>query len=185
MAKLIACGPLSDETEEALHLNYKGGMLKDFLRTNDFAIQLQESNRQLRARIATLEKDNGDLILDNSHYVDDNTKLLNEAEALRDKIAALRSKEATMPERRHCACKFSSGGVPNQLCQWHLLFIEQQIAKSQEATVMECAEACDKIIAERTAIASRGDEGAAYEADWTRSIKAAILSRFGLKGERE
>lgn len=89
MAKLIACGPLSDETEEALHLNYKGGMLKDFLRTNDFAIQLQESNRQLRARIATLEKDNGDLILDNSRYVDDNTKLLNEAEALRDKIAAL------------------------------------------------------------------------------------------------
>lgn len=63
MAKVIACGPLSEETEEALNLHYTGGMLKDFIRTNDFAIQLQESNRQLRteneslrARVAALEK---------------------------------------------------------------------------------------------------------------------------------
>ncbi len=57
MAKLIACGPLSEETEEALMLRYTGGMLKDFIRTNDYAVQLQESNRQLRATVAALERD--------------------------------------------------------------------------------------------------------------------------------
>lgn len=58
----------------------------------------EAENDQLRARIATLEKDNGDLILDNSRYVDDNTKLLNEVEALRTKLAA-----AVSEEREACA----------------------------------------------------------------------------------
>lgn len=75
--------PVSDELLEAY---------QDF-DTNDHAVppvmRMARELKKLRARIATLEKDNGDLILDNSRYVDDNTKLLNEAEALRDKIAAL------------------------------------------------------------------------------------------------
>lgn len=64
----------------------------------------------------------------------------------------------------------------------HAATLTEAIARlrSQEATVRECAEICQQIIDERTAVASRGDEGAAYEADWTRTIKAAILSRFGL-----
>ena len=48
---------------------------------------------KLRARIAALEKDNGDLILDNARYIDDNTKLLNEADALRGRIADLEAEK--------------------------------------------------------------------------------------------
>lgn len=40
-----------------------------------------------------------------------------------------------------------------------------------------CAEVCDRIATTRYEVASRGDEAAAYEADWTRDIAKAIRAR--------
>lgn len=75
-----------------------------------------------------------------------------------------------MPEKGHCACKFSSGGVLSKCCEFHTRWMRQEIENETKA----CAATAEQCEIETTH-------------GWREAIAAAIRARLSStsKGEHK